>query len=105
MSSTGCQGSSRKSTIPEGSTPPSAIAHQRNLKPNSPNRRLSLERCAGPVPGVHSTRRSPYRPAASEKAAHKRPDRRPHSINSLKKVKKLLHNGRQPQKRLSLTKQ
>ena len=40
--------------MPSGSIPPSAIDHQQNLKPNLPNRRLSLKRLAGPAPGVHS---------------------------------------------------
>lgn len=34
---------------------PLAIEHQRNLKSNSPRRRLSLAAAPGPAPGVHST--------------------------------------------------
>ncbi|MND65539.1 IS2 transposase TnpB [compost metagenome] len=50
-----CPGSSKMSTIPSGCTRPLAIDHQKNLKPNSPSRRLSLMRLPGPARGVHST--------------------------------------------------
>ncbi|MGZ9718954.1 tautomerase family protein [Rhizobium miluonense] len=42
--------------MPGGCTQPSATGHQQNLKPNSPSRRLSLKRIAGPARRVHSTR-------------------------------------------------
>lgn len=41
--------------MPSGCTRPLATCRQQNLKPNSPSRRLSSNRLAGPARGVHST--------------------------------------------------
>ncbi|AYM08986.1 transposase (plasmid) [Agrobacterium tumefaciens] len=49
-----CPGSLKMFTMPSGCTQLLAISRQQNSKLNSPSRRLSFKRIAGPARGVHS---------------------------------------------------